>query len=67
MNNNFKHNLNKILEELSDYKKDNAKLIEYYINKRLNDSLVTYYDTLQKSVDFFASKDELKVLKKLNK
>lgn len=67
MDNRFKHNLNKILAELSTYKKDNAKLIEYYINKRLNESLSTYYDTLNKSIEYFATKDNLKVLKKLNK
>ena len=67
MDNRFKHSLNKILAELSTYKKDNAKLIEYYINKRLNESLSTYYDTLNKSIEYFATKDNLKVLKKLNK
>lgn len=63
----FKGTLFGMLKELNNYHNDPAKLIEFYINKRLNDSLAAYYDTLDKSITYLSKKNELKILKQLGK
>lgn len=58
----------KVLDELKEYsKKDREEQLVYYINKRLNDSLSSYYDELDKSrQQIEALESYSKVLKKLN-
>jgi len=65
MKNNFKDNLFNMLEELGKHHNDRAKLIEFYINDRLNKSLASYYEALDKSINYLSKKDELKVLKQI--
>ena len=64
MNNQLLLNM---INDLQNYKNDKTRLMQGYIQKRLNQNLTSYYKKLQQSVDFLQRKDSRKVLKKLNK
>ena len=49
--------LQKLLEELSHYKRDRNDLLTYYINKRLNESLEVYYKELDESVHYLQARE----------
>ena len=60
--------LNSILEDLSKYKHtDKNALFISYINERLNKSFQTYYDELTKSINYLSRKNEIRVVKQLNR
>lgn len=59
--------LEKILEELQNYKRNKEDLDKYYIEKRLNDSLKNYNDKLIQNIDFLKRKRDLTILKRLNR
>ena len=54
-----------IKNELNIFKRNKKDLIIYYINKRLNKSLETYYKTLVNSVKYAEKQNELKLLRNL--
>lgn len=56
-----------MINDLQNYKNDKTRLMQGYIQNRLNQNLTSYYKKLQQSVDFLQRKDSRKVLKKLNK
>ena len=57
-------NLNKMLDDISKYKRNKDDLLEMYIKERLNKSLETYYNQLSSSLEYLISKDSVRVLKK---
>lgn len=57
--------LNIILSDLQKYKRSKKDLLPYYIQLRLNKSLVTYYRQLATSIRYYDKKDELRILKNL--
>jgi NADH dehydrogenase FAD-containing subunit len=57
------NNLNKMLSDISKYKRNKDDLLEVYIKERLNKSLETYYNQLSSSLEYLVSKDGVKVLK----
>lgn len=57
----------KMLEELSEHKRDKRYLTQIFIQDRLNKSIETYYDDLTRSYNSLKMKNELHVLRKLNK
>lgn len=59
--------LNKMLDDISKYKRNKDELLEIYIKDRLNKSLEVYYNQLSSSLEYLISKDNLKVLKNSNK
>ena len=59
----FKDNLQEIKNDVQYYKRDRSKLITYYINKRLNDSLTSYFKQLNSSVYALSVSDPEKVIK----
>ena len=59
----FKDNLQEIKNDVQYYKRDRSKLITYYINKRLNDSLNSYFKQLNSSVYALSVSDPEKVMK----
>ena len=63
----FLDNLNNILEELSKHKRSRDELNEIYVSNRLNDSLTSYYADLIQSLEFLCRRDELKLMKKMNR
>jgi len=56
---------NIILNDLNNYKRDRKELLPFYIQSRLNKSLITYYKQLSASIRYYDRKDELRILKKL--
>lgn len=55
-----------LINNLQNYKHTKSDLMQFYIQKRLDQNLMSYYKKLQQSVDFLARKDTRKILKKLN-
>ena len=63
-------NLNKSLDDLSKYKNnsDKKEVLKKYIQIRLTKSLDSYYKELDKSINYFYSrKQDIKMLKKINR
>ena len=56
-----------ILEELKTHHRSRAELIEMYVTKRLQKSMETYYKEVSQSAEFLAKKDELLMMRKLNR
>lgn len=52
-------------EELKNYHRDRTELEKYYINKRLNDSLLAYYKDLEYSMKYLGNRKEENIFKKL--
>lgn len=59
--------LDKILDDLSMYKRDKSILLKYYIEKRLQDSLRTYYKELNNSVNYLEARHETKMSKEVQR
>lgn len=60
------NNLELIIKELDNYKRNKEQLMYKYINDRLTKSLNSYYKELSDSVNFLNSKEELNIIKKIN-
>lgn len=59
---------NKLLnlkKELSYYHRNKEDLEKYYISKRLNDSLVSYYKDLEYSMKYLENRKEENIFKKM--
>ncbi len=63
--------LNEIIQQmkvdLSAHKRDKKELLETYVQNRLDDSLASYYEEIQKSLTNLLYKDSLKSMKKVLK
>lgn len=63
--------LNEIIQQmkvdLAAHKRDKKELLETYVQKRLDDSLASYYEEIQKSLTNLLYKDSLKSMKKVLK
>ena len=60
-------NLEQIQNDLNNYHRNKQALLIYYVNKRLNDSLKSYYSDLLTSVRFLNTKDGIKLIHGINK
>jgi len=61
-------NLNNILNDLNKYKHtDKEELLCSYIQDRLNASINTYYNELSHSLDYLYNKDDLRLIRKMNR
>ena len=60
-------NLECILKELNLYHRNRKILLYNYINKRLTESLQSYYSELQDSVNFLNSKEDIRIMSSINK
>lgn len=67
MNSKVEKILNNIIADLKFHKRPKSKILEYFINIRLNKSLTTYYDSLLKSENRLLNKEEIKIMRGLNK
>lgn len=54
-----------IQRDLQQHHRSKSQLLEYYIQKRLSQSLHTYYNELSNSVQTLSSKNPVKVIKEL--
>lgn len=61
----FEKNLQEIKNDLKLHKRDKDTLIRFFINKRLNDSLNSYYKTLESSVYALSVSNPEKVIKEI--
>lgn len=59
--------LNNILADLSNHKRNKDDLLIFYINKRLDKSLYTYYDSLVSSVNYLKYRNCKKIMDKINR
>lgn len=57
----------KMLEELSNHHRDKSQLTKLFIQSRLDKSVATYSDDLAKSYASLKQKNEMHILRKLNK
>ena len=63
----FKDKLYNILDELQKYKGSPNSLMAKCVEQRLNTALEVYIDSIDKSCQYLMHKDDVKVLKKLNR
>ena len=61
------NNLECILKDLNQHKRNKNELIIFYINERLTKSLKSYYDELSVAVNYLNKKDEISLLRKMNR
>lgn len=59
--------LNRMINDLSKYKRDKNSLLEMYIKERLDKSLEVYYNQLNYSLDVLMKRDSLRVMRQSNK
>ena len=59
--------LYQVLEDLSKHKHSSNELLSLQVQERLDRALDSYIHTLEQSYDYLSKKDELSVLKKLNR
>lgn len=59
--------LETMLSDMSKYHRDKNEILVSAITERLNNSLKVYYKELSDSLDYLRKKDELKMLKKMNR
>ena len=59
--------LNQMKVDLDAHHRDKNGLLESYVQKRLDDSLKSYYEEIQKSLTSLIYKDSLKSMKKVLK
>ena len=63
----MKQMLNKMLQELSTYKRDRSELMLHYVSDRLNKSFNEYDKELQQSINYLTKKHEKSLLKRMKK
>lgn len=63
----MKQMLNKMLQELSTYKRDRSELMLQYVSDRLNKSFNEYDKELQQSINYLTKKHEKSLLKRMKK
>lgn len=61
------NNLSRALNDLGKHHSNRAEMMEKCVQERLSQSIETYYKELTQSLEFLASRNGLRVIKKLNK
>ena len=56
-----------MINDLQSYKRNKEDLLLHYVNERLDTSLTNYYKELDNSLEYLSRRNELKLLKKLNR
>lgn len=59
--------LYRMIRELNEYKRDREAILKDAITERLNESLKNYYDSVMRAYEKLEYKNEIRVLRKLNK
>ena len=63
----FRHKLYIINEDLAKHHRTRSEIMESSVNERLNKALLSYMDSLDKSYDYLKYRDNIRVLKKMNR
>lgn len=61
------NNLRCILEDLNEHKRDRSEIMEKSVSEKLTASVQLYYQELTESLNYLMRRNEIRVLKKLNK
>lgn len=63
----FKHKLYIIDKELGKHHRTRNEIMESSVTERLDKALLSYMDSLTKSYDYLRYRDNIRVLKKINR
>ena len=63
----FKHKLYIINKDLAKHHRTKSEIMEDSIAERLDKALLSYMDSLDKSYDYLKYRDNVRVLKKMNR
>ena len=63
----FKQELLSIRNYLNKYHRDKSKLLEYYINTRLNKTIDAYYSDIMDSYNYLNNRDEFNMIKRMSR
>ena len=63
----FEQELLLIRNDLNKHHRDKSKLLEYYINTRLNKTIDAYYSDLMDSYNYLNNRDEFNMIKRMSR
>ena len=63
----FKQELLSIRNDLNKRHRDKSKLLEYYINTRLNKTIDAYYSDIMDSYNYLNNRDEFNMIKRMSR
>ncbi len=63
----FEQELLSIRNDLNKYHRDKSKLLEYYINTRLNKTIDAYYSDIMDSYNYLNNRDEFNMIKRMSR
>ena len=63
----FKQELLSIRNDLNKYHRDKSKLLEYYINTRLNKTIDAYYSDIMDNYNYLNNRNEFNMIKRMSR
>lgn len=63
----FEQELLSIRNDLNKHHRDKSKLLEYYINTRLNKTIDAYYSDIMDSYNYLNNRDEFNMIKRMSR
>lgn len=63
----FKQELLSMRNDLNKHHRDKSKLLEYYINTRLNKTIDAYYSDIMDSYNYLNNRDEFNMIKRMSR
>ena len=63
----FKQELLLIRNDLNKHHRDKSKLLEYYINTRLNKSIDAYYSDIMDNYNYLNNRNEFNMIKRMSR
>ena len=63
----FKQELLLIRNDLNKHHRDKSKLLEYYINTRLNKTIDAYYSDIMDSYNYLNNRNEFNMIKRMSR
>lgn len=63
----FEQELLLIRNDLNKHHRDKSKLLEYYINTRLNKTIDAYYSDIMDSYNYLNNRDEFNMIKRMSR
>lgn len=63
----FKQELLSIRNDLNKHHRDKSKLLEYYINTRLNKTIDAYYSDIMDSYNYLNNRNEFNMIKRMSR
>lgn len=63
----FKQELLSIRNDLNKHHRDKSKLLEYYINTRLNKTIDAYYSDIMDNYNYLNNRNEFNMIKRMSR